>query len=68
MKTRLTLKSRKLVDQVFKPGRGWIELPRALAMRHLSWKKNASKFNGATAVHFVTLGDFKISELTKRAA
>ena len=56
-------KSKKLVDQVFDRDRGWVQLSKAMPLRRLWWRDKESIMRHVEAVHFVELGDFKLSEL-----
>lgn len=55
-------KSRKLIDQVFLKGRGWIHF-KAIPLRWLWRAHQQRKYRDAEAVHFVEHGDYLISEL-----
>lgn len=55
-------KTKKLVDQVFIPPRGW-RMIEPTPLRRLWWKDKSHLMRFAEAVHFVELGDYKIAEL-----
>ena len=56
-------KTKKLVDQVFDPLRGWITLSKALPLRRLWWKDKARMMRYVERIHFIEIGDYLVKEL-----
>jgi len=63
-----SLKTKKLVDQIFIDGRGWIKLRKAMPLRRLWWRDKAHVMVHCEAVHFTDIGDFTIAELRRPRA
>lgn len=63
---KISRKSKRHIDQAFVEGQGWIEIRPSIPLRRLWWKRN--KLRKASAVKFVGLGDYKVSELLTREA
>jgi hypothetical protein len=55
-------KSKKLVDQVFINGRGWIAI-KPTPLRRLWWQDKADLMRHVESVHFVAHGDYRVTEL-----
>lgn len=58
-----TRKSKKIVEEVFRPSFGWERLSRRITVRQLFWKANARILRGVSAVKIAETGEFKLEEL-----
>lgn len=58
----MTVRTKRKVDQVYDRDRGWIAI-RPTPLRRLWWKDKKKLMRFVEAVHFVELGDFKLTEL-----
>ena len=55
-------KSKKLIDQIFIRGLGWLQF-KPMPLRHLWWAEKQHKYRDAESVHFIDFGDYRIEEL-----